>query len=1830
MPQRAGYDDAADPVEAILTGEIDEPDAAESDRSSLDDLRATTDQGWDVEAQVRTLQMVAATSQAIVLDEGSAIRSPEAPPGRRLKSRPPGPRKGPPPLPASALSPSQPPVRMQGDLLDPESLVDLLRARVTNLERGDDAIGLARANVELAIVSETILGDPVAAMAHGAAALRAEPGSLAAHALLRRANHGRESLPAMLDHVEHELRAAATETHRVELLVERARLLEATGGRGAEARATWEQILAHAPKHPAALKGLEAELMSRAHASGAPKDWEAVAAHLGRMADAYAADARLASWLQVERSFVLERKLARVDASRAALDRALELDPRVGPVRDALVRHVAAHGDWGGLEQLLDGEALLDPDAARAARYELDAGLIAAWRLGDPEGACKLLDRAAARAPTEPGVDRRVLDELVRLHDSAARVQDAARARRARLPFLKEPAAIAYELRALAAAAEKEGDLDAAIADVQRALTLDPGDPGLVPTLDRLLSGAGKHEQRVVVWLQEAARSSDPSERARCLMQAGKICQELGRLPDALRHFRSAWVVTPSDTEVVDGLAQLLAPHLADAGDASARALIDLYAQAAEQSSDPGRRIAYLEKVAFLWEDLLADSARAARAYEQVLALDGQRRSAIVGLERAAARSGDGATLARALLEEARLTTDEQARLALRARAAAALARHDPSRAAQIVREVLEQDPTHAAARALETSLHEQAGRWELAAQAIRARIDATSTVREKVALWLSLAHLQNTRLRAPLDAMVSLERARALDPTNPVAREEAANVLEGVADARRLREAIERLAASADSSDDRARHLARAAEIDELRLGDDASAARTYSRALSETPDDELLFERVARLTARRARQSHGGERAELAALIEKRIDRAKSPEASLRLSFHLAWLFVENGQEPRRAVELLESVLAQEPDHLPALRTLEWLCRSNSVDPAGLAHVLGLEAEAFTDPCARLGALWNLASLEEWVLPAANPGPSYQAILDLDPSDPGALEATFRRDRADARRGEPRARANVISALRSLLSFASGDARLALELRLGLMLESAAAAAPNPGDAFRLLAEAMTRYAGALEIDAASLTAATGLARLASEHGNAGAALAACESLALLADDPRMRARYLLDGAEILLGPADLGAIPSPAERRERAMSMLERALDADPESIPAAGRLATALLEDGQAERLVTAFRAALSRAKAADAIVMFGSEIARVARDELHDLPIGIEALRKVRAAAPQHVPSLLTLAELCIAQRVWPEAVDTLEAIVSISRELEPKLTALFALASIYEKVLTRPTDVDRVLRTALAVDPSNARALRALVRRMAAEPEDADEGARTRRRREFADLLRRLAAVETDLEQKSGILAELSEVQLRLGDKAAAETSLIEAVACSPPNIRAFTRLSSLFRGPDGLDQVAYGQALVALVEQGAALGHADARWFASLGHVEVEALGRVREGIAHLQRAAELDPTLYEARFALASACSRVGSNDQASRVLLEMLVPMPHPLLSILDPAAALALLEASLTAERRVEESVVISELRAIAGDLESRQRDWLRLRRLPRLELQHGSLDRTSLVTHVLPSSGRHVLLEVAAAIAGVEAKMLRSDLGELGITPRDRIGSRAGNATRLLLDRVARQLGVGDVELVITPRVARTRVIVHDGPWIVFPAALAQAEEPLQLVHLARAVARIAFGVPWLEELSPSNAEAFLVAAARHVAPEYGRDREDAQLVAQYQPGIGRTLTRRQKRLLDELAPHLTSPDAQAPDIREITEAVHRAELRAAFLVGGDFLAIVDAQASLDPELLEAIEIPSTRALSTVLEHPLVGDVSRFALGSEATALRHRLGSIWTR
>jgi hypothetical protein len=185
---------------------------------------------------------------------------------------------------------------------------------------------------------------------------------------------------------------------------------------------------------------------------------------------------------------------------------------------------------------------------------------------------------------------------------------------------------------------------------------------------------------------------------------------------------------------------------------------------------------------------------------------------------------------------------------------------------------------------------------------------------------------------------------------------------------------------------------------------------------------------------------------------------------------------------------------------------------------------------------------------------------------------------------------------------------------------------------------------------------------------------------------------------------------------------------------------------------------------------------------------------------------------------------------------------------------------------------------------------------------------------------------------------------------------------------------------------------------------------------------------------------------------------------------------------------------------------------------------------------------------------------------------------------------------------------------------------------VVPRALTELPEPTQLASLGRALARIALGVPWLEALPPPHIEALLIASARQVVPTYGADEVDViskKLVAQYEPGVAKALSRKQKKLLEELAPHLSAGPGRPIPVDVFIGALARAELRIAYLLTGDILATIDELRGLDPAFMRATDQPGRESLAKVLEHAFAGDVIRFALTSEATALRRRVGATWT-
>jgi serine/threonine-protein kinase len=1622
-----------------------------------------------------------------------------------------------------------------------------------------DGVAAARLHLERAIVEE-LLGDTALAERHARQSLDDAPAAFA-HAMLRRLLHARGASRDLAAHIDAEIALLPTDAPRDALLAERARVLDAAGESAAVVRAAWEAALAADPKNAAALQSLEGVL------SADPGAGEALATHLGRMADAYGGEPALAAQLLLERAAILGASLSQPDAAKAALERALALDGGLGAVRAACVAHSVTHRDTAWLVELLQQEAVLESDGARAVRLEVDAACIARRRLGDLGLAVVLFERALARGAPGLSPRRRALDELVTLHENAGRSREALRVRRLRLALLEDPRVRAHELGALARLLEATGDATAAIAALEQALALNPRDAHLSESLDRLFEREGKTKERALLWTRLAAGAPDGPERARRLIRAAQLASEHGDRAQATLQLRAALVSEPTCDEAVDALLAMFSAPLPEAALDQVRARIAVHEHAAEHAIDPARRIAHLEAIALLQEELLGDPAAAAKTHDAVLRVERRRGTALVGLARNSARSGDAAGLARALLEEAAASAGDGAE-ALRVRAAEVLRRTDAERSLAVVRDVQKRAPHRDDAAWLEQRLHEDAGRWSLVDAAMAARIERTADPAAQVELWLARAELQRTVLRSPAEALASLRAALAVDATHPAAREALVAQLEETGDPRAVREALVALAGGEATAEGRARTLARAAEIDELCTLDDAAAADLYARALRETPEDVWLQERRARLSLR--------------------LERAGTPSP---------------------------------------VRT-----RGRATDAQDVAtreQELARQASAFATDLPKLGALWARAALVEWRLPDRDGGALVDEILALTPTDRAALDWALRTSIPRMREGDTVARARASRALHALLEQPMGSEsdRLCANLAVALALDHD----PTAQDETRRAALAC--YRTALRIEPRSVVAASGTGRLAAALEDVEAAIEAMIARSELAADAKQRGAHLVGAAGRIVSALD-PRLGTRTDRLARAGDLLDRALDADPEALPAVGLLVAIRTEDGRRDRLLLSLRGAFERAKSTSAVARLAGEIARAASSDPASRPLAIDALRRVLADQPRHAPTLRALADLYVAQSAWGEAVDTLEALATSKADAQTRLAAEFDLADLYGRVLDRRGDAERVLRAALEIDPASVRALRGLLAYVAGSG---------RSQGELAGLLARLGDAETDPEGKSAALTELARIRHSSGDGAGAEQALIEALAQSPmpPRLAMVPELHA--------DPVAQVRLLTASVARAQALDRPQAASLAALGQLEVERLGRWADGVAHIQAALAMTPAAQDARAALALGLLHMGVGAEAASLILQMLLDEPRALGTLRDLPGVVATLEGALAAETRHEEAIVARELRALCGGLDDGALAALRARRIAQDagSTPGAALGAQILRTSVVPREVDSLLLEVAAALAGIEAKIAQmrtvvddhagrasENTGSLRLLGRGRPAPPSGHPVFALVQRLSATFGVARPDVALGEHGAFPRLVVHDDPCIVVPAAMLDRPEPDLAAALVPLFVRLALAVPWLADFGGADTHALLCGAARVVVPGYAADVVDlaqSSRVDDVAFRVGKAIGRRQKKALAELAPALGA--TQAPTVPQIVAwetAMRRTELRAAFVATGDLLATVAAARARDEALARATEQFGPAALVATLAHPLTGDLARFALTPGTTALRGRAGTLWTK
>jgi tetratricopeptide (TPR) repeat protein len=1622
------------------------------------------------------------------------------------------------------------------------------------------------------------------------------------------AEEARAAARAAVPLLDHELRLATTEGRRADLHVERARALEREPRRDHRAILdAYRKALALAPTHAEASFAL-AGALQRAIGDAGPLGGETLelelANHLGKLAAAYG-DTELVAAMLATRARILDRRGDHAGAEDAYVA-ALAADGRVGPTRDAYKLLLLRRGGFAKLRDALAEEAGREPDVARSVRLLFEAARVSMERLGDDAGAIDLLEHAATRAPTDPTVDGRVLDELVRLHDARHDARRAIEARRARIAHETSKEVRAIELRRLAEACEHaedagaHGGAGAAMEALERARELEPLDEETLRALDRLYEARGAHPARLAMWLDVAAKGRDATARADAYVRAAEIAERgIGRIDEAIVHLRAAWTSDPARVDAIDGLARLLHPRAplgaqAAAAADGARALVSLYRRAAELATEPARALAYLEKIAALHEDELGEPARAAEIHAEILRREPKRRASVVGMQRALERAGAGAGLARAIELEASQAETAEHRRALRLRAASVWSARagDADRAIAAIRAVLAETPRDGSALRALLSAQERAGRWDEVVGTLRALLpDDTSTADGRalaIELQLRIADLSKRRLARDEESIAALRAVLALDPRNPVATRELAAALRARGTYRAAAELDEAIAAAAEDPITTARHWVRAAELWEGRLDDDTRAQAAFAKALAAHAGDLTAWEGLARIAERR------GAHKDLENAYRLRIEHEVGPRrVALRLA--LCELLVRRGDRLDVAAQELDALLAEAPTRVQALELASHVqrLRGGPESEVALARALTQLAQLLRQPLAKRGVLWELVRMQEASAAIAaggrwDPIAAYLLLFELDPTDEAALDGIVRlatsRLLGGGTEDESLPSGAALPNLRGLLAFglrkqatlARDDAwRTTVELRLADLLEDSIA---KPE-----VAESLALYRSVLARDGGSPTACDGVRRLGALLRDARAELEGETRGAAIEPEPARAAAHLLAAAALAPKVA-----PEHGGGDDGAVTLVGRALAVAPDS-EAAARANVELLErlDRHA-LLVERLGDASARAARLDRVVSLARTGARIAHQACHDLETAITLLTRARAAAPSDPETLVELGALQLEQRAWAEGAATLEeALGRVSpEERSLRLRALRPLATALAGPIGDQARAVERFHQIVALDPRDVAARRALATALlglAKGGEAAEE----------------LAAIADDAQaptvERVDALLQLADVRTARKEHDAAERALRRAVQLAPePHGEPFGRLEA-WHGDRGRGDASFAEALTALLAEPGA----DPRWRVRLGQIEVHRLGHPAAGLEHLRAAIEALPDEDEARLSLAEAHLALGAPEEAIPAIRVVLARTPvHP--------GALDVAQRAFAATPRRDEGVVVEEARAYLGY--GSELAQFRGRTLPPTPPRAEVLEDATLTATLLPDDARGPAYEALAALADQLGKLFPADLSALSVSARDRIGPRTGHPLRALVDRAAAALGVTQIDLYVhEAQTSHLFVENLDPPAVVLPSSIRALPELEQAFAIGRLVAKVAMR-GWLVDKLPARALQDVLQAT--LSPLGARLPHDPAL-DELGRRVQKALSRKARRQLEELAPSVTSLDAAA-----LVRGVDRATTRAAYLLTGDLVSALDYLRRADPT-----SDPATPGAPSC-------ELLRYALSADAAAMRRRLGTTW--
>jgi len=823
---------------------------------------------------------------------------------------------------------------------------------------------------------------------------------------------------------------------------------------------------------------------------------------------------------------------------------------------------------------------------------------------------------------------------------------------------------------------ERFGNFANAIKPLERIAELRPSDSEAVNKLKEIYTKRRQWRQLIDLLGKEATLLSADEKRAKQSEMARLAAERLGDTRLAIEIYNTILQDNPEAPETLYSLATLYDREKRWLAYAEILHRMVVYLRAQQRTKDA---IQLLEKLGQVYADRLAAPQQAAAAWKAVLEIEPNHAKALRTLRELYAMSGDfeglGALYAKlgqeeelveALLAIADRIDAKEKRLPIVERAAqlaqkrAETTKENKAQALEKSRQVWERvlavDPQNLNAAAALVPIYMRQEKWTRLLAVLEIELAAIHDVPARLAKIQQIRDLCEKRLQSRNLAFTWTVRAYDLDPTNEALYADLLRLAVEMEQWREVAAAFERAINRGNLPDAlRLKLFRELAKIAAYRLGD-AEKARGYHRqVLQLAPEDrdaEASLEELAHQVS---------DWNDLLASYRKRAQRETEAQAKGNLLMEIAKLQEQRLADFDGAAATYREVLAIQPTHLRALRSLAQIEEACG-DWEALAEVLAEELKQTPDGEDRFQLLMRVGHIEEVNLDApANALDYYREALNIPAPAKGYPDGS----------GLPGA--------------IGGTRPQALDAVARILLD------PNAVDAI----EVADRLGAARQI----------LPHL--ERAQQSNKHAATLEIIRGADDTSAQERTEIDRTLMRIYHIDLG---DPGAAWESGLRVL-RAEPGDSDVRSALAVLAGQLGRDGEwAKELSNALSALKSKGGSSAEIRAMATELAELTGERLGDRAAAERAWRIVLEIEPDATDAFEALMATFRLEQRWIDLRDMLERRAEVTIDQQLRLQTLLSLAQLEEETLGDHTAAAGAYRRVLEIDASNAVAFTSLDR----------------------------------------------------------------------------------------------------------------------------------------------------------------------------------------------------------------------------------------------------------------------------------------------------------------------------------------------------------------------------------------------------------------------------------------------------------------------------------------------------------------------------------------